>query len=354
MQVKKNIGVFTNPKHDLYVAEIETPDASSLLEEEVLVHVRSTGICGSDIHFQRHGCIGPTMVVRDEHILGHESAGEVLAVGSKVTTLKVGDKVALEPGVPCHTCNPCLTGKYNGCENVEFCSTPPVHGFLRRYIKHPAAFCHKIETLTYAQGALLEPLSVVFCGIRHINLRLGQSVLVCGAGPIGFATAKAAEAAGAYPIVVTDIEQSKLDFIKKEIPSCTPALVRGTLDENVKTVTDNGKLAFDVAIECTGVEQSVELATMALDFGAKLHIIGVGKNHQTFPFMMLSVKEINITFQYRYANTWPTVIKLLEAGIINLDCMVTHRFKLEDAEEAFKVAGDPKSGAVKVIIEDLD
>ncbi|CAG88650.1 DEHA2E24332p [Debaryomyces hansenii CBS767] len=352
MATKQNIGVFTNPKHDLYVSEIETPDVGDLSEEEVLVHVRSTGICGSDVHFQKHGCIGPTMVVEDEHILGHESAGEVLAVGNKVKILKVGDKVALEPGVPCHTCKPCLTGKYNGCENVEFYSTPPVHGFLRRYIKHPAAFCHKINLLTYAQGALLEPLSVVFCGIRHINLILGQSVLVFGAGPIGFATAKAAEAAGAYPIMVTDIEQSKLDFIKKEIPSAITALVNGSLKENVAKVTDDGINNFDVAIECTGVEQSLELATHALDFGAKLHIIGVGKDHQKFPFMLLSVKEINITFQYRYANTWPTIIKLVEAGIIKLDNLVTHRFKLEDAVDAFKLAGNPKSGAMKILIED--
>jgi L-iditol 2-dehydrogenase len=353
MTTKQNIGLFTNPKHDLYVSEIEVPKAGDLSGEELLVHVRSTGICGSDIHFQKHGCIGPTMVVEDEHILGHESAGEVLAIGNKVKNLKIGDKVALEPGISCHTCKPCLTGKYNGCENVEFYSTPPVHGFLRRYIKHPAAFCHKINSLIYTQGALLEPLSVVFCGIRHINLRLGQSVLVCGAGPIGLATAKAAEAVGAYPIMVTDIEQLKLDFIKKEIPSATTALFNGSLKENVQKVTDGGVNSFDVAIECTGVEPSLELATHALDFGAKLHIIGVGKDHQKFPFMLLSVKEINITFQYRYANTWPTVIKLVEAGIIQLDNLVTHRFKLEDAVEAFKLAGNPKSGAMKVIIEDL-
>lgn len=353
MTTDKNIGVFTNPNHDLYVSEIASPNAEDLSENEVLVHVRCTGICGSDIHFQKHGCIGPTMVVEDEHILGHESSGEILAVGNKVNHLKIGDRVALEPGVPCHTCKPCLTGKYNGCEAVEFSSTPPVPGFLRRYIKHPARFCHKINSLSYQQGALLEPLSVLFCGIRNISLRLGQSVLVCGAGPIGFVTAKAAQAAGAYPIVVTDIEQSKLDFIKKEIPSVRTALVTGSLQENLEKVRGSESLSFDVAIECTGVETSLELATQALDFGGKLHIIGVGKDHQKFPFMLLSVKEINITFQYRYANTWPTVIKLMEAGIINLDMMVTHRFKLEDAVEAFKLAANPKSGAMKILIEDL-
>lgn len=351
MTTKQNIGVFTNPKHELYVTEIDTPQAADLTEDEVLVHVKCTGICGSDIHFQKHGCIGPTMVVEGEHILGHESSGEILAVGNKVTNLKTGDKVALEPGVPCKSCKACLTGKYNGCEKVLFSSTPPVAGFLRRYIKHPAQFCHKINSLTYQQGALVEPLSVLYCGVRHIGLQLGQSVLVCGAGPIGYVTAKCAELAGAFPIVVTDIEQSKLDFIKKEIPSVTTVLVTGSLQENLKKVASATE-SFDVAIDCTGVEPSLELATHALDFGGKLHIIGVGREFQKFPFMILSVKEIHVTFQYRYANTWPTVVKLMQAGIINLDKLITHSFALEDAEEAFKLAADPKSGAMKIIIED--
>lgn len=348
---KANIGVFTNPKHELYVTEIVTPEAADLGDEEVLVHVKCTGICGSDIHFQKHGCIGPTMVVEDEHILGHESSGKVMAVGSKVTHLKQGDKVALEPGVPCRSCKACLTGRYNGCEKVLFSSTPPVPGFLKRYVKHPAAFCHKINSLTYQQGALLEPLSVLFCGLRSINLQLGQSVLICGAGAIGFVTAKCAQLAGACPIVITDIEQSKLDFVKKEIPSAITVLVNGSLKENIEKVTKEiGN--FDVAIDCTGVEPSIELAANVLDFGGKLHIIGVGREHQKFPFMLLSVKEINVTFQYRYANTWPTVIKLVESGIINLDKLVTNSFALEDAVDAFKLAASPNSGSMKIVIED--
>ena len=162
MTTKQNIGVFTNPKHELYVTEIDTPQAADLTEDEVLVHVKCTGICGSDIHFQKHGCIGPTMVVEGEHILGHESSGEILAVGNKVTNLKTGDKVALEPGVPCKSCKACLTGKYNGCEKVLFSSTPPVAGFLRRYIKHPSNFVTR---------SILSPISKV------LSWNLSSSVL---------------------------------------------------------------------------------------------------------------------------------------------------------------------------------
>lgn len=351
MTLKKNIGVFTNPKHELYVKEIDSVLKSELARDEVLVHVQCTGICGSDIHFQKHGQIGPTMVVRDEHILGHESAGMILAVGEQVTELKVGDKVALEPGVPCKSCSNCLGGNYNGCDDVLFSSTPPVNGFLRRYIKHPAKFCHKINSFTYEQGALLEPLSVIYFGIKHAKLLLGESVLICGAGPIGYVAAKCAVLAGAYPVVVTDIEQGRLDFIKKDIPNIQTVLVKGDLKENLKKVCQYVE-SFDVALECTGVEPSIELAANALSFRGRLHVIGVGKEYQKIPFMILSVKEIKVTFQYRYANTWPTVIKLVESGIVNLDNLVTHRFKLEDATEAFKVASDPTAGAMKVVIVD--
>lgn len=350
MELKKNIAVFTNPNHDLYISEIETPKVEDLKDDEVLVHVKCTGICGSDIHFQKHGRIGPTMVVEDEHILGHESSGEVIARGKAVTHLEVGDKVALEPGVPCGKCKPCLTGIYNGCTDVEFLSTPPVHGFLRRYLKHPARFCFKINDLSFEQGALLEPLSVVYCGIRQVKVGLGQSALVCGAGPIGIVTAKCLAAAGACPIIVTDIQQSRLDFIKSQVPSVDTVLVTGTLEENLKKVTKKGN--FDIAIDCTGVEPSLELAAHALEFGGKLHVIGVGKEFQQIPFMIFSVKEISVTFQYRYANTWPTVIKLYENGVVNIDKMVTHTFKLEEAEKAFQTSADPSSGAIKVMILD--
>lgn len=122
--LKPNIGIFTNPKNELYIAECSpTPAelaAEPLADDDVLVHIKSTGICGSDIHFWKHGCIGPTMVVREEHILGHESAGEIVAVGKNVTALKKGDKVAVEPGIPCQSCRECFEGRYNGCKDVQF------------------------------------------------------------------------------------------------------------------------------------------------------------------------------------------------------------------------------------------
>ncbi|KAF3358955.1 hypothetical protein VdG1_02517 [Verticillium dahliae VDG1] len=283
-QSKSNIGVFTNPKHDLWINEAEPSlekvnSGEGLAVGEVTVAIRSTGICGSDIHFWCHGCIGP-MIVEADHILGHESAGDVIAVHPSVEHLKVGDRVAIEPNVICNACEPCLTGRYNGCEKVEFLSTPPVPGLLRRYVNHPAVWCHKIGDMSYENGAMLEPLSVALAGMQR-------------AGPA-------------------------------------------------------------IALECTGVESSIAAAIWACKFGGKVFIIGVGKNEINIPFMRASVKEIDIQLQYRYCNTWPRAIRLVESGVIDLTKLVTHRFNLEDALKAFDTAKDPKTGAIKVQIQSLE
>jgi len=361
-EAKPNIGVFTNPNHDLWVAEAtptldDVKAGKDLAPGEVYVAVKSTGICGSDVHFWHAGCIGPTMVVRGDHILGHESAGVVLAIGSGVNDLKAGDRVAIEPNIPCYACEPCLTGRYNGCENVQFLSTPPVPGLLRRYVKHPAVWCHKIGDMTYEQGSLLEPLSVALAGMDRAGIKLGDPVLICGAGPIGLITLLCCAAAGAAPITITDLDEGRLKFAKELVPRVKPYQIpRGNspetcAEEIVKLMGGNKPR---VAMECTGVESSVNTAIYSCKFGGKVFIIGVGKNEMTIPFMRLSVMEIDLQYQYRYCNTWPKAIRLLQDGVIDLDRLVTHRYNMSDAINAFKTAADPKTGAIKVQIKNDD
>ncbi|KAI0009442.1 GroES-like protein [Xylariaceae sp. FL0662B] len=350
---KANIGVFTNPAHDLWINEAEPSVASlqkgdSLKPGEVTVAVRSTGICGSDVHFWHAGCIGP-MIVEGDHILGHESAGQVIAVHPSVTHLKVGDRVAIEPNIICNECEPCLTGRYNGCDKVEFLSTPPVPGLLRRYVNHPAAWCHKIGNMSYENGAMLEPLSVALAGMQRAGVQLGDPVLVCGAGPIGLITLICCEAAGACPIVITDIDEGRLKFAKELCPSViTHKVERLSAEDSAKAIVASfGGIEPAIALECTGVESSVAAAIWAVKFGGKVFVIGVGKNEISFPFMRASVREVDLQFQYRYSNTWPRAIRLVENGVVDLSKLVTHRFKLEDALSAFNTAADPKTGAIK-------
>ena len=294
------------------------------------------------------------MVVENTHILGHESAGIILAAHPSVTHLKVGDRVAIEPGLICNACEPCLTGRYNGCEKMKFLSTPPIDGLLRRYVTHPAVWCHKIGDMSYENGALLEPLSVALAGIERAGVRLGDPILICGAGPIGLITLLCCAAAGAEPIVITDIDDGRLKFAQELCSRArTYKVARGVSIEDAAAdiIKTAGGAKPSIALECTGVESSIASAIWSVKFGGKVFVIGVGKPDMQVPFMRLSTQEIDLQFQYRYANTWPRAIRLVESGVVDMKRLVTHRFDIEDAVKAFETAADPKTGAIKVQIQ---
>ncbi|CUS12504.1 unnamed protein product [Tuber aestivum] len=364
--LKANIGVFTDPQHNLYIADAlpsveEVWKPESLQPGEAIVRIRSTGICGSDVHFWRAGFIGP-MVVEGKHILGHEAAGEILSVHPSVKHLKPGDRVAVEPNIPCHSCEPCLTGRYNGCEHILFLSTPPVPGLLRRYVTHPAKWCHKLPpSMSYEDGALLEPLSVALAAIDRSRLKLGDSAIICGAGPIGLITLLCAKAAGAEPILITDIDRGRLSFAQALVADspgvlCTYLVQRGRSEEELAAgMKEALGMEADVVLECTGVESSIGASIHAVRFGGTVFVVGVGKSEMKFPFMRLSTREVDMKFQYRYCNTWPRAIRLVDSGVLsNIRKLVTHRFAMEDAVEAFKTSADIKSGAIKVQIKNSD
>ncbi|KAJ5924964.1 Alcohol dehydrogenase superfamily zinc-type [Penicillium verhagenii] len=359
---KPNIGVYTNPNHDLWIAETtpkleDVQSGKGLKPGEVIIEVQHR----SDVHFWHAGCIGP-MIVTGDHVLGHESAGQIVSVAPDVTSLKVGDRVAIEPNIICNACEPCLTGRYNGCEKVDFLSTPPVDGLLRRYVNHPAIWCHKIgDDMSYEDGALLEPLSVTLAAVERSGLRLGDALLITGAGPIGLISLLSAKAAGACPIVITDIDEGRLAFAKSLVPEVRTYKVEigksaEECAEGIINAMNDGQgsgpdaLRPKLALECTGVESSVNSAIWSMKFGGKVFIIGVGKNEMTIPFMRLSTQEIDLQYQYRYCNTWPRAIRLVQNGVIDLRKLVTHRFAIEDALKAFETAANPKTGAIKVQI----
>ena len=206
--------------------------------------------------------------------------------------------------------------------------------------------------MSFEDGAMLEPLSVALAGMQRAGITVGDSVLVCGAGPIGLITLLCCAAAGAEPLVITDIDEGRLKFAKELVPRVrTYQVPRAGPEECAKQIVElaSGEQPV-VAMECTGVESSVNSAIYATKFGGKVFIIGVGKPEMTLPFMRLSTQEIDLQFQYRYANTWPRAIRLVESGVIDLKKLATHRFEIDDAVKAFETAGDVKSGAIKVLI----
>ncbi|WWC89567.1 uncharacterized protein L201_004491 [Kwoniella dendrophila CBS 6074] len=356
---KLNIACAYDEKHNIKMIKKPIPKAR---EGEVVIRIRATGICGSDVHFWKHGQIGPTMIVTDTCGSGHESAGEIIEIGENVKQWKVGDRVAIECGVPCGQadCDMCRTGRYNACPRVVFFSTPPYHGTLTRYHAHPASWVHKLpDNLSYEEGSLCEPLAVALAGMERAGVQLGDPVLICGAGPIGLITLIAAHAAGCYPIIITDLQESRLDFAKTLVKNVKTLQIERnwSSQETANKIKELGKehnTNIKLAMECTGFESSITAAIHSVVFGGKVFVIGVGPSEQKYPFGYCSANEIDLQYQYRYANQYPKAIRLVEGGLIDLKPLVTHRFPLNKAVDAFHVAADPTQGAIKVQIQDLD
>ncbi|KAK4550538.1 hypothetical protein LTR36_000117 [Oleoguttula mirabilis] len=349
----KNIAIETNPSHELNVVDTDVPEPGP---DQCLIHVRATGICGSDVHFWKSGNIGDS-VIKCNLGLGHESAGIVVKTGSNVSRLKVGDRVALECGIPCSkpTCDACRTGRYNACPEIIFYSSPPVHGTLRRYHVHPEAWLHPLpDSISYEEGALLEPLSVALAGIERSGLRLGDALVICGAGPIGLVSLLAAHAASAAPIVITDLDENRLAMAKSLVPRVRTVQIQRS--EDAKASANRIKQALrqeaKLVIECTGVESSIHTGIYASRFGGSVFVIGVGKDFQQIPFMHASFREIDIRFLFRYRETYPKAIMLVSEGLIDLKPLVTHRFTLEQGKDAFEAASNPAAKAVKVQLLD--
>ncbi|RHZ59804.1 NAD(P)-dependent alcohol dehydrogenase [Aspergillus thermomutatus] len=327
---------------------------------EVLLQVKATGICGSDIHFWKAGRIG-SLLVEGDCILGHEAAGVVLQVGDGVTTLKPGDRVAIEPGVPCANCFLCRDGRYNLCEEVQFAGVYPYHGSLQRYKVHPARWLHKLpDNVSYLEGALLEPLSVAMYGVRSAGLSLGRGAVVCGAGPIGLLTLAAARASGAHPLVITDLDAHRLDFAREFVPGAMVYQINRDLsaEGNAKAIRalfgDDEYFPPATVLECTGVENSICTAAYTVRRGGTVMVIGVGRPiMNNLPFMHISLAEIRLQFINRYCDTWAPAIQCLAGGILrDLKKLVSHTFPLERARDALQFCSDTRNGGIKVMVVD--
>ncbi|XP_035698613.1 sorbitol dehydrogenase-like [Branchiostoma floridae] len=311
--------------------------------------MHSVGICGSDVHFWTEGVVGP-FVVKAPMVLGHEGSGTVSELGEGVTHLKVGDRVAMEPGVPCRYCTACKGGRYNLCKDVKFCATPPTDGSLCRYYVHAADLCFKLpDNVSYEEGALLEPLSVAVHACRRSEVTIGSKVLICGAGPIGLVCLQVAKAMGAAQVVITDIDAKRLEFARHQMGADVTVLVtsrdgREVADQVVQVLGCNP----DVTIECSGAETSIHAGIYATEPGGVLMIVGLGRPMATIPLLDAALKEVDIRGNLRYANDYPTALAMIASGQVNVKPLVSHRYSLEQALEAFEFA--KKGEGIKVMI----
>lgn len=309
---------------------------------DVLVEIRSVGVCGSDMHYYEHGRIGQ-FVVRAPLILGHESSGVVVALGSEARKHAVGERVAIEPGVPCGRCRECRAGRYNLCPYVRFFATPPVDGAFARYVAVHEDFAFPLpDSLSDDEGALIEPLSVGIWACRKARLQSGDRVLVTGAGPIGLLAMQAALAGGATEATITDVNPRRLEMA--EALGATRAL-------NVaEAPLAEADLEADVLIECSGAPGALADGIRALRPAGVAVAVGMNPADEvSMPMAVLQTREITLTGTFRYANTYPAAIALAASGKVDLGRIITGHYPLRAAEEALQAARiDP--AAVKPMV----
>lgn len=308
---------------------------------EVLVRIDAVGVCGSDGHYFDHGRIGD-FVVEAPMVLGHESAGRIVAVGDDVPPDRVGERVSIEPGVPDLTCTECLSGRYNLCPGMRFYATPPIDGSLSEYAVVHGAFAHRVpDSLSDDAAALLEPLSVGIWANRKAATTTGSRVLVTGAGPIGLVAVQCAVAFGATEVVVADVNSRRLDL----------ALALGaTAVVNVadSSLEDTG-VRPTVLLECSGHPGTTVAAIRRVAPAGRVVLVGMGGDELALPLAHVQSHEIEVTGTFRYANTWPTAIALVAAGRVDLDRLVTGHFALADTVAAL-TAGRDDPGSVKAVV----
>ncbi|KAI3394527.1 hypothetical protein diail_2576 [Diaporthe ilicicola] len=333
-------------------------------EYDVRVHIEQTGICGSDVHYWQRGRIGD-FILESPIVLGHESSGTVVEVGSKVKNVKVGDRVAIEPGVPCRHCDFCRDGSYNLCADSKFAATPPHHGTLQKYYTVAGDYCYPIPAHMSAEdGALVEPVAVAVQICKVAGLRGGQTVLVFGCGPIGALCQAVARAYGARKVIAVDISQARADFARsfgaddvyvpsREDASAAPDPVdasRATAEKILETFSL--KDGVDVVLECTGAEPCIQAGIFAAKKGGTFVQAGMGKENVVFPITTACIKALRVLGSIRYTTgCYPEAVELVASGKVNPGKLITHRFKFEQALEAFEVVRQAKEDTLKVIIE---
>ena len=276
-------------------------------EDQVLVKLEYVGICGSDLHYYESGAIG-NYVVKPPFVLGHEPGGTVVEVGKNVSHLKVGDRVALEPGKTCGHCEFCKTGRYNLCPDVQFFATPPVDGVFQEYVAHEEELCFKLpENVSTLEGALIEPLAVGFHAAMQGGARAGQTAVVMGAGCIGLVTMMALKAMGVSKVYVVDIMEKRLE---KAMELGADGVINGSRTDTVEEVMrlTEGK-GCDLAVETAGTEITTVQTIHMTKKGSNIVLVGYSKSGEmTLPMSLVLDKELTFKTVFRYRHIYPMAI----------------------------------------------
>lgn len=315
---------------------------------DVRIRVHTVGVCGSDVHYYTHGRIGP-FVVREPMILGHEAAGTITEIGASVTTLKVGDRVCVEPGVPDPNSKASKLGLYNVDPAVRFWATPPVHGCLTPEVVHPASYVYKLpDNLSFAEGAMVEPLAIGVSAAYKAQIRPGDVAVVTGSGPIGMMVALAAMASGCSRVIVSDLAQPKLDIIGA-YPGIETVNIRETNLAAYVRDTTNGWGA-EVVFESSGAAPAVlDLPNLVAPAGTCV-LVGMPVDPVPVDIVGLQAKEAVIRTIFRYNNIYERTVALMASGKIDLKPLISETYPFADSVAAFDRAVEARPGDVKLQI----
>ena len=342
-------GAFMRGIDKMIIKEIPVPEIG---KKEVLVSLEYVGICGSDVHYFHNGCCGSYKVdLSEDYMLGHECAGTIVKVGEEVEKLKVGDRVALEPGITCGECEQCKSGHYNLCPDVVFLATPSVQGCNEEYIAFPENMCFKLpDNVSTKEGALIEPLSVGFYASEQGGVKTGDTVVILGSGCIGLVTLLACKAHGAGKIIVADLVEARL---QKALEIGATEVINSGKEDALKKIEEltNGRGA-DVVFETAGSPVTIAQTPFIVRRGGVITLVGISaKEEINYNFAQIMDKEATIKSVFRYRNIYPKAIAAVSGGAINVKGIVTHEFDLDHIQEAYDEAVNNKTDLVKAVIK---
>jgi L-iditol 2-dehydrogenase len=336
---EKNRCAFLDKEHNFKIIECEIPVPK---ENEILIKIVANGICGSDIHFFAEGRLG-NFIVTDPYVPGHEASGTVQGIGKDVTGFITGEKVVIEPGIPCGRCKLCMSGRYNLCQSVIFFSAPPINGTFCDYICVRADFVHKVpENTPFEYAAMAEPTAVAVHAVNRAGIISGKDGLIFGVGPIGLLTLQAFKAMGGGRATCVDIIDNRLELAKK---------LGADKIFNAKSGEDLTNIA-DVVFETAGSSFTTsQIFTAVRPAGTAVQVGWPSSNMVNMNIADFIEKEITYTSINRYANAFPAAIQYISDGRINVKPLITHTFDFCDIATAFKFAKDNPSQVIKVIVK---
>jgi L-idonate 5-dehydrogenase len=316
---------------DIRLAEKPAPNPEA---GQVLVEIKFTGICGSDLHYFNHGFCG-RFVPKRPFALGHEFSGIVREVVSNVQSLSIGDEIAVDPSMPCGSCNHCRSGHYNLCLNMKFFGSascdPHIDGSMGEFVAVPSSNCYVLpKGIDLAQASLLEPLSVAMHAVRQVGNISGKSVLITGGGPIGQLILRVARAFGAYRVTMSDVNAFARDFA---LASGANAAIN-PVDENAWQA--NGH--YDVVIEASGVPSALSNGLEVVRRGGTVVLVGTLPELFSLPGNLIMSKELKLFGSFRFAHVFQDAINMVAAGQINLDGIVTDIYGFDDVPIAMEKA----------------